>query len=68
MDNCTVSACADAGGVLIIVGSLTDVFPTAAAGLAAIWYLVQMWESQTGKGIRDRVRLWFLKRNLPNWP
>ena len=44
----------DYAAATIVVGSLAQIIPAAAASLAVIWYCIQIWESDTVKGWTNR--------------
>ena len=52
----SVTHAVDTGAAVSIFAVLAGWLPGMVALLAAIWYCLQIWESQTVKGWRDRRR------------
>lgn len=47
---------ADLGALAMLLGSFAGVLPAIAGFLAAIWYAIQIWESETIKRIVGRTK------------
>jgi hypothetical protein len=46
----------DVTALLLVVGAWLQYLPLLAAGLAALWYFVQIWESKTAVCIKERLK------------
>lgn len=58
-----IKAGVDAGAAGAIVASLAGWLPPLAAGLAIVWYLIQIAESATGQAVIQRVKEWISRRD-----
>lgn len=57
----------EAGSATVIIGALFDLLPKAAALLGVLWYVVQLWESQTCHNIRATLCRWFNRLRAAQW-
>jgi hypothetical protein len=46
----------------LIIGVLSTVLPPIAAGLAIVYHIIRLWETNTVLGWRRRLRIWWRRR------
>lgn len=62
MENTPMRALVDAGAGVAVAGVLAKALPPLAAAFALIWYVIQIWQSETGKLWRGRWKRLFSRQ------
>jgi hypothetical protein len=55
----------EAGAAVLVAGAFVKALPPLAAALAVVWYGIQIWQSETGRGWRMRWGRLFRRQLCP---